>query len=100
MAVFYLKYENIAVPIAMHIRENTLGSIIGAYIGVDRLIDWSSSFFSDPNGRIIILIITVITYAAELGVLIDLIRRNWPNIKDKNFDGENLEVFIYDKGIQ
>ncbi|MDO5649467.1 MAG: type II CAAX endopeptidase family protein [Gallicola sp.] len=85
LAILYLKYQNIGVPIILHIFQNALGSLLYDFIGVDKLIDWISSLSSQPGIGMIILFLSSVFYIGCIGAMIYFMKKNWPNANQVKF---------------
>lgn len=79
LAIIYLKYQNIGVPIFFHIIHNSF-LIIGSTdrVGLNELIDWFTSFLINPNTKNPTLLLSVIFYLVSIIGLIGFIKKNWP----------------------
>ncbi len=85
LAILYLKYQNIGVPIILHTFQNALGSLLYDFIGIDKLIDWISSLSSESGRGTIILFFSSVFYIACIGAMIYFVKKNWPSSNQAKF---------------
>lgn len=85
LAILYLKYQNIGVPIIFHIIHNSFLIIGSDALSLNRLIDWSSSFLVNLNTRNFILMIAIIFFVASIGAMIYFMKKNWPSGNQAKF---------------